>query len=149
MCRRADSPPGVRHARRDAQGKKPPFAGDRSRRQRQADRVSAPAALGASLRLWLDPIPIAQISNRGANGSDPTVLLMGGNHGDEYEGQVALGRLIRELEPGEVQGPSSCPRRTSPPRWPAAAPRRWTKAISTAAFPAARPAARPRRPRIT
>src|SRR5207302_483256 len=29
---------------------------------------------------------------------------MAGNHGDEYEGQVALGRLIRELDPAEVQG---------------------------------------------
>src|SRR5438045_2493541 len=56
-CGRADPPPGVRHARRDAQGKKPPFAGDRSRRQRQADRVLAPAAFGAPLRLWLDPDP--------------------------------------------------------------------------------------------
>jgi predicted deacylase len=29
---------------------------------------------------------------------------MGGNHGDEYEGQIALCRLIRELEPGQVNG---------------------------------------------
>ncbi|MEZ6047234.1 MAG: succinylglutamate desuccinylase/aspartoacylase family protein [Planctomycetaceae bacterium] len=33
-------------------------------------------------------IPIAQISN----GSGPTVLLMAGNHGDEYPGQVAIMR---------------------------------------------------------
>src|SRR3954464_2918390 len=29
---------------------------------------------------------------------------MAGNHGDEYEGQVALGRLIRDLDPGAVRG---------------------------------------------
>jgi hypothetical protein len=31
-------------------------------------------------------------------------LLMAGNHGDEYEGQVALGKLIRSLEAEEVCG---------------------------------------------
>jgi predicted deacylase len=46
------------------------------------------------------PIPIAVIGN----GSGPTVLMTGGNHGDEYEGPITLGRLIRELEPGEIQG---------------------------------------------
>jgi predicted deacylase len=46
------------------------------------------------------PIPIAVI----ANGTGPTVLLVAGNHGDEYEGQVALGRLIREVEPARVSG---------------------------------------------
>jgi predicted deacylase len=44
--------------------------------------------------------PIAVIRN----GAGPTALLMAGNHGDEYEGQVALARLIRELAPGEVKG---------------------------------------------
>ena len=38
------------------------------------------------------------------NGSGPTVLLNSGNHGDEYEGQVALMKLIRALAPEEVQG---------------------------------------------
>lgn len=45
-------------------------------------------------------IPIAVIKN----GKGPTVFLMAGNHGDEYEGQVALCKLIRTLEPGEVHG---------------------------------------------
>src|SRR5713101_4340778 len=52
---------------------------------------------------WI-PIPIARISNPGGNGRGPRILLMAGNHGDEYEGQVALGRLIRTLEPSEVRG---------------------------------------------
>ena len=46
------------------------------------------------------PIPIAVI----ANGSGPTVLLAAGNHGNEYEGQVALRELVRELEPQDIQG---------------------------------------------
>ncbi len=46
------------------------------------------------------PIPIAVI----ANGSGPTVLLEGGNHGDEYEGPITLCELIRDLDPGAVQG---------------------------------------------
>jgi predicted deacylase len=48
---------------------------------------------------WL-PIPIAVI----AHGTGPTVLLSAGNHGDEYEGQIALGRLIREVQPEQLRG---------------------------------------------
>lgn len=39
-----------------------------------------------------------------ANGDGPTVLLTAGNHGDEYEGQVALLDLARNLRAEEVQG---------------------------------------------
>ena len=46
------------------------------------------------------PIPIAVIKN----GVGPTVLLEGGNHGDEYEGPIILGRMIRELDPAAIQG---------------------------------------------
>ncbi|MEQ8967246.1 MAG: succinylglutamate desuccinylase/aspartoacylase family protein [Azospirillaceae bacterium] len=45
-------------------------------------------------------IPICVV--RGGRG--PTVLAVAGNHGDEYEGQIALMRLIREIEPEEVAG---------------------------------------------
>ncbi|HET6521982.1 MAG TPA: succinylglutamate desuccinylase/aspartoacylase family protein, partial [Geminicoccaceae bacterium] len=38
------------------------------------------------------------------NGGGPTAPLVAGNHGDEYEGQIALCRLIRELEPEAIQG---------------------------------------------
>lgn len=38
------------------------------------------------------------------NGTGPTILLMAGNHGDEYEGQIAVSRFIREVDPGAVQG---------------------------------------------
>jgi len=39
-----------------------------------------------------------------ANGHGPTVILEGGNHGDEYEGQIVIGELIRDLDPNSVQG---------------------------------------------
>ncbi|MGH6898480.1 MAG: succinylglutamate desuccinylase/aspartoacylase family protein [Geminicoccaceae bacterium] len=45
-------------------------------------------------------IPIAVVNG----GRGPTALFMAGNHGDEYEGQIALCRLIRELEPAAIQG---------------------------------------------
>lgn len=46
------------------------------------------------------PIPVAVIKN----GAGPTVLLSAGNHGDEYEGQVILRRLIHQLEPAQING---------------------------------------------
>lgn len=45
-------------------------------------------------------IPIAVI----ANGKGPTVILEGGNHGDEYEGPITICEMIRDLDPGRVQG---------------------------------------------
>lgn len=48
---------------------------------------------------WI-PVPVASIRN----GEGPTVLVMAGNHGDEYEGQVLVGRLFRELRVEDVNG---------------------------------------------
>jgi N-alpha-acetyl-L-2,4-diaminobutyrate deacetylase len=45
-------------------------------------------------------IPIAMIRN----GDGPTALLTGGNHGDEYEGPLALFELARTLSPEKVSG---------------------------------------------
>jgi len=45
-------------------------------------------------------VPLAVI----ANGRGPTVILEGGNHGDEYEGPITICELIRELDPASVQG---------------------------------------------
>jgi N-alpha-acetyl-L-2,4-diaminobutyrate deacetylase len=39
-----------------------------------------------------------------ARGDGPTVLVLAGNHGDEYEGQVAALRLLQELQPEQVSG---------------------------------------------
>jgi predicted deacylase len=46
------------------------------------------------------PIPIVHLGN----GEGPSVLLMSGNHGDEYEGQIALIKLARSLEPQAISG---------------------------------------------
>jgi len=45
-------------------------------------------------------IPITVINN----GKGPTAILTGGNHGDEYEGPIALLKLARGLDPKQVQG---------------------------------------------
>jgi N2-acetyl-L-2,4-diaminobutanoate deacetylase len=45
-------------------------------------------------------IPIAVIKN----GEGPTALLTGANHGDEYEGPIALLKLAGSLKPSEVNG---------------------------------------------
>jgi N-alpha-acetyl-L-2,4-diaminobutyrate deacetylase len=45
-------------------------------------------------------IPVAVVKN----GEGPTALLTGANHGDEYEGPVALLDLARSLDPGALRG---------------------------------------------
>ncbi|MDQ6435166.1 N(2)-acetyl-L-2,4-diaminobutanoate deacetylase DoeB [Mesorhizobium sp. LHD-90] len=45
-------------------------------------------------------IPICVVRN----GSGPTALLTGANHGDEYEGPLALFELARTLDPKQVSG---------------------------------------------
>jgi len=46
------------------------------------------------------PSPIAVLNG----GPGPTVLLIAGTHGDEYEGQILLQELIRSTNPEEVTG---------------------------------------------
>jgi predicted deacylase len=54
-----------------------------------------------NLGAWANAmVPITVI----ARGTGPTVLCLGGNHGDEYQGQVAIMRLARETDPAEVSG---------------------------------------------
>jgi hypothetical protein len=69
----------------------------------------APGCQVSSLRLdhsddthayGIIPIPIAVL----AGGEGPTVLLTAGNHGDEYEGQIILRKLIHELAVERLQG---------------------------------------------
>ena len=45
-------------------------------------------------------LPVVSIRN----GDGPTVVLTGGNHGDEYEGPIALLKLVRSLAPSQVSG---------------------------------------------
>ena len=72
---------------------------DYQRQGKQVDWLNLPHSVTRSAYGAIS-IPIAVIRN----GEGPTVFLMAGNHGDEYEGQIVLTRLIRELEPEHVQG---------------------------------------------
>jgi predicted deacylase len=45
-------------------------------------------------------VPIIKVKN----GQGPTVLVLAGNHGDEYEGQFAAAALAHELVPEKVRG---------------------------------------------
>jgi len=46
------------------------------------------------------PIPIVVVKN----GEGPTALFSAGNHGDEYEGQIALTNLVKWLTPEKIKG---------------------------------------------
>ncbi|HRX78818.1 MAG TPA: succinylglutamate desuccinylase/aspartoacylase family protein, partial [Pirellulaceae bacterium] len=66
---------------------------------RQVGKLSVPYSYNLSGWSQLQ-IPIATIGS----GDGPTVLLMAGNHGDEYPGQIAIMRLLRELTPQQITG---------------------------------------------
>ena len=66
---------------------------------KQVDWLRIPYSVNRSAYGAL-PAPLACIKN----GEGPTVLLMAGVHGDEFEGQVGLSQLIRELEPQAISG---------------------------------------------
>jgi predicted deacylase len=72
---------------------------DYNRQGKQVDWLNLPHSVTRSAYGAIS-IPIAVIRN----GEGPTVFLMAGNHGDEYEGQIVLAKLIRELEPRHVRG---------------------------------------------
>ncbi|MBE0624315.1 MAG: succinylglutamate desuccinylase/aspartoacylase family protein [Burkholderiales bacterium] len=72
---------------------------DFDRDGKQVGFLRLPHSVHRSAYGWI-PIPIACIRN----GDGPRVLLMAGNHGDEYEGQIALAKLLRQLEPATVRG---------------------------------------------
>ncbi|WP_089177009.1 succinylglutamate desuccinylase/aspartoacylase family protein [Bosea sp. AS-1] len=66
---------------------------------RQAGYLRAPLSRNTSG--WgVIEIPIVSVKN----GSGPTILFTGGVHGDEYEGQIAVSRLARSLDPAKLQG---------------------------------------------
>ncbi len=47
------------------------------------------------------PIPVMAVVGEGPG---PTVLMIGGVHGDEYEEPIALSRLYRALDPAALAG---------------------------------------------
>jgi predicted deacylase len=61
--------------------------------------VRVPHSVHRSAYGWI-PIPIVRIRN----GEGPSVLMQAGNHGDEWEGQIGLGNLIRSLQPEHIRG---------------------------------------------
>ena len=61
--------------------------------------VRVPHSVHRSAYGWI-PIPIVRIKN----GDGPSVLMQAGNHGDEWEGQIGLGNLIRALQPKDIKG---------------------------------------------
>lgn len=72
---------------------------DFSREGKQVGHLSLPKITNTAG--WASTfVHIAQV----ANGDGPTVLVLAGNHGDEYEGQVAALRLLQELQPEQVSG---------------------------------------------
>ena len=50
--------------------------------------------------LGYHPIPVISLKGR----AGPTVLIIGGNHGDEFEGPAAMMRLASTLDPGDLNG---------------------------------------------
>lgn len=66
---------------------------------KQVGFLRVPHSVHRSAYGWI-PIPVVVI----ANGEGPTALLLAGNHGDEYEGQIALSKLARELQMGDIRG---------------------------------------------
>ncbi len=72
---------------------------DFERDGKQTGFLRLPHSVHRSAYGWI-PIPVVCLKN----GDGPRVLLMAGNHGDEYEGQVALCKLTRELEADAIRG---------------------------------------------
>ncbi len=72
---------------------------DFTKEGKQSAFLRLPHSVHRSAYGWL-PMPITCIKN----GKGPTVLLVSGNHGDEYEGQVTLMKLTRRLHADDVKG---------------------------------------------
>ena len=66
---------------------------------RQAGFLRIPWSSHRSAYGWI-PVPVASFKN----GEGPCILLLGGNHGDEYEGQVLLSELIHTVKLEQVTG---------------------------------------------
>lgn len=72
---------------------------DFNRDGKQLGFLQLPHSSHRSAYGWI-AIPIVVIKN----GTGPTVLLTAGNHGDEYEGQLALMKLCQELTADTIRG---------------------------------------------
>ncbi|MGH1578800.1 succinylglutamate desuccinylase/aspartoacylase family protein [Planktotalea sp.] len=66
---------------------------------KHAGFLRVPHSVHRSAYGWIG-VPIVSIKN----GSGPTLVIMAGNHGDEYEGQIAVANLARTLKSADLQG---------------------------------------------
>ncbi|AOF88488.1 succinylglutamate desuccinylase/aspartoacylase family protein [Sinorhizobium sp. RAC02] len=66
---------------------------------RQSGHLAIPYSIDRSPYYQIR-VPILRLSN----GEGPSLLLMAGNHGDEYEGELQLGRLMRLLDVDRIRG---------------------------------------------
>jgi len=72
---------------------------DFNRDGKQMGYLRLPHSVHRSAYGWI-PFPIACIRN----GAGPVMFLSAGVHGDEYEGQIALSRLIQDIDVAHVKG---------------------------------------------
>ncbi|WP_421590084.1 succinylglutamate desuccinylase/aspartoacylase family protein [Shinella sp. M27] len=72
---------------------------DFERDGRQAGHLAIPYSVDRSPYYQIR-VPILRLKN----GAGPSLLLMAGNHGDEYEGELQLGRLMRRLDVSTMRG---------------------------------------------
>lgn len=80
---------------------------------KQSGYLRLPLSVHRSAYGWV-PIPITSVRN----GDGPKILVMAGNHGDEYEGQIIVSRLVRELSVGNVRGQLILLNTAEFPLWP-------------------------------
>ena len=72
-----------------------------AREQDARQRATLGATPGATLQA---DAPLGGMQIGTAGGAGPTVLISAGNHGDEYEGQLLIRRLLSELKPEHIHG---------------------------------------------
>ncbi|MFT3974052.1 MAG: succinylglutamate desuccinylase/aspartoacylase family protein [Amaricoccus sp.] len=72
---------------------------DFTREGRQGGHITIPYSVDRSPYYQIR-IPVLRLKN----GDGPGLLLMAGNHGDEYEGELLLGRLMRALDASKLRG---------------------------------------------
>lgn len=73
---------------------------DLDRPGRTVGRLGVIHSDGSRVEYGVVPVPIVTF----VHGEGPTVLLTAGTHGDEWEGQLLLHKLARELDASQVQG---------------------------------------------
>lgn len=66
---------------------------------KQSGYLRVPHSVDRSAYGWI-PVPVTVVRN----GQGPTLVISAGVHGDEYEGQIAVADLAREIEADDIRG---------------------------------------------